>query len=180
MSLRNLLRHAGTALFTLALLATVAALGQIPLGRPSGKAVLRVSLRAVHAKAEICRDLSAAELEALPQHMRQPRVCDEIAPAYTLAVSVDGEQVLVDQVEPGGLRGDRPLIVDRQIALAPGTVQLRVSFEPLVDEPTQEALTEAAVKLPKYLFDEQVDLQADRVALIMVTGARRIGLYAGD
>lgn len=176
----SLLRHALAAAFTLALLAIVAVLGQVPLGQPSGKAVLRVSLRTVHGNAEICRELSEAELEALPQHMRQPRVCDEIAPPYRLLVSVDGRQLLDEEVSPGGLRGDRPLIVDRQITVEPGTVRLRVSFAPALDEPTRLALADAAMDLASYDLDSEVELVAERIALVTVTGARQIGLWDDD
>jgi hypothetical protein len=165
------------ALFTLALLLAVAALGQIPFGSSRGEAVLRVSLRAVNAKAEICRDRTEAELEALPAHMRQPRVCDEVAPPYRLEVEVDGTRVIDALVEPGGLRGDRPLIVDRQVPLQSGTVSLSVDFSPLLDEADRRALDEAAVELPGYSLEREVELRPDRITLVTATGAWRIGIY---
>ena len=57
--------------------ATLAALSAIPwTPEPGPEAVVRLSWRARGERVEVCRDLSAEELEALPQHMRRERVCE--------------------------------------------------------------------------------------------------------
>lgn len=173
-------RHLVIAVFTAIVLAAVAVLGQVPFGRQSGKAVLRLSLRTVQARTEICRDLSAAELEALPQHMRQPRMCSEVAPPYRLRVAIDMRPVIDELIEPGGLRGDRPLIVDRQVSHRAGKVRLQVKFEPLLEATPGEPVTDAADQLPSYALDRRIDLAAHRVTLVLLDDATgRLEIY-GD
>lgn len=141
-------RQAAMAGFSAALLLLVAWLGQIPFGEAGDEAVVRLALRATRAKIEICRARTAAELEALPQHMRQAEICEEIAPAYSLALQVGGRRMLEERIEPGGLRGDRPLIVDRQVAVAPGTRSIAITLTPLLEPGDRKAVAEAGTELP--------------------------------
>lgn len=164
-------RQAAMAGFSAAIFAGVAWLGQIPLGEAGGDAVIRLSLRATRARAEICRDRTAAELEALPQHMRQAEVCEEIAPAYRLELDIGGERVLEERVEPGGLRGDRPLIVDRQVAVEPGLRSVAVAFTPLLEPDPGQALAQASAELPSYRLRRELALQPDRITLITLDDA---------
>ncbi|MCP4203566.1 MAG: hypothetical protein GY769_16730 [bacterium] len=165
------LRHLIIVAFTGVILAAVVVLGQVPLGRGSGQARLRLALRTVLSNAEICTDRTSAELEALPQHMRQARVCEEVAPPYRLQVEIDGVEVVDERVEPGGLRGDRPLIVDRQIELPPGPEDMVVRFSPVVDVLLEESLTRASVTLPSYVLEQNVELVADRILLVTLNDA---------
>lgn len=168
-------RHWGRQLviaaFTAAVLLAVALLGQVPFGAASGRATLRLALRTAQGKVEICRDLTPSELEALPAHMRQPRVCDETAPPYRLRVALDGVTVLDEEFEPGGMRGDRPLIVDRRIAHTPGSVQLQIEFEPVLDAASGRALADAQTALPGYRLDRRIELSADRITLVLLDEA---------
>lgn len=159
------------AAFTAALLGAVVVLGQLPFGSAGGDAVLRVALRTVQAKVEVCRDLSAEELAALPAHMRRPRDCRELAPDYQLSVRVGDRPLLDERVRPGGLRGDRPLIVDRQLAVAPGRSRLEVRLTPAVDERLRGELDAAAERLPSYTLDRQAEFTADRVTLVVLDDA---------
>lgn len=158
--------------FTAVVLLAVVVLGQVPLGSGSGQAKLRLALRTVQSKAEICVDRTEEELAALPQHMRQARICEETAPPYRLQVTV-GESEVVDEIfEPGGLRGDRPLIVDRLIELPPSPTRLTVRFSPVVDFRLEDALAAASVTLPSYLLEENVELVSDRILLVTLNDAK--------
>jgi hypothetical protein len=147
----------------MALLAVVAGLGQIPVGGASPQAQLRLSLRTVQARIETCRERSASELAALPQHMRTPTVCSEQAPDYRLRVTLDGEVVIDQLVAPGGWRGDRPLIVDHRLDTSPGPADLSILFAPEVD-PTLPA--EEVAKLPRYELERPITFTAGRIALV--------------
>lgn len=163
------------------MLAAVVLLGQVPLGHGSGQATLRVALRSVQSNAEICKDRTAEELEALPAHMRQPRVCERVAPPFRLLVSVDGRTVLDEIFEPGGLRGDRPLTVDRQVLVPPGLARLEVRFSPMVDFELADELSRAQATLPSYLLDEPVELISDRIILVRLDDALgKLEIYRGD
>lgn len=164
--------------FTFGILALIAVLGQIPLGRPSGAAVVRLALRTVQNRVEVCRDRSRQELDAMPVHMRQPRVCDLHAPTFRLAVSVDGAEIHDEMVDPGGLRGDRPLIVDRQLVLPPGTADLEVTFEPVIDAGLAPEVVAAFSDLETYRLAEAVELEEDRITLILLNDETgRLELY---
>ncbi len=174
------LRHLIIAAFTAVVLAAIVVLGQVPLGSGSGQATLRLAIRTVQSNAQICTDRTAEELEALAQHMRQARICDEVAPPYRLQVAIDGLEVLDERFEPGGLRGDRPLTVDRKIKLTPSSAQMSVRFSPVVDVLLEEALGRASASLPSYLLEQDVDLIADRILLVMLNDASgTLEIYGG-
>jgi hypothetical protein len=66
---------------------------------------------------------------------------------------------------------DRPIIIDRQIVVPPGTSRLAVDFEPLIEEESDE-LRRAAVELPSYRLETTVDFEADRIVLITLDETR--------
>lgn len=164
-------RHFIIAALTAVVLAAVVVLGQVPLGTGSGQATIRLAVRTVLSNAKICTDRTAEELEALPQHMRQARICDDVAPPYRLQIAIDGRDVFDERFAPGGLRGDRPLTVDRRVELPPGSVQMSIRFSPVVDVLLEEALARASTSLPSYRLDETVELIADRILLVMLNDA---------
>jgi hypothetical protein len=143
-------------------------LGQIPFGGASDQAALRVALRTVQGKIEICRERTAEELAALPQHMRTPSVCDEHTPHYQLRVAVDGGVILEQEVVPGGLRGDRPLIVDRQVEVAPGRAVLEIDFSPILPPASTAEEAVALSELPHYRFDQPLEFEPGRITLMTI------------
>ncbi len=157
--------------FTILLLAAVIVLGQIPWGRTSDEAVLRVALRTVKGKLEVCRELSEAELEALPIHMRGTSDCDTHPVTYRLRVGVAGQAELDELVEPGGLRRDRPHNVDRELVLAPGRVEIEVLFEPELPDGASPEMTAAFADLPSYALRRPLRLAADRITLVYLDDA---------
>jgi hypothetical protein len=66
--------------------------------------------------------------------MRTPRECTAEPLIYRLRVEVDGRLVTERTVKASGLRGDRPLSVEEDLAVAPGERAVDVSFVPLGSE----------------------------------------------
>lgn len=96
--------------------------------------MIRLSWRVDGITAEACRELSEEELNALPVHMRNPRACiGEIAP-YLLRAEVDGVELVHDTVAPGGVRGDRPVSIFRELPVTPGRHRLAVRFDAVLPE----------------------------------------------
>ncbi len=151
---------------TTVVLGGVIVLGQIPWGDSGDEAVLRVALRTVRGKLEVCRELDAAEQAALPQHMRGQKDCDVHPITYRLRTSVDGEPILDELVEPGGMRRDRPHNVDREIVLAPGTADVEVLFEPELPDDASAEMVAAFSELRSYELSRPLELAADRITLV--------------
>lgn len=149
---------AGLAL-ALAAMAGVTALAHLPVGAERSDAALRVALRTARARVEICRELTAAELAALPAHMRQPRTCAETAVDYRLSVTIDGAPRLDRRLAHRGVRRTRPLVAEEQLALPAGAHRVRVTFEPLDPPPGAE-------DLPRPAFDRSLEFAAGRVRLL--------------
>ena len=104
---------------------------------------LRLSWSARPERLEVCRTLSAEELEKQAEHMRERVVCDGRFATYTLRVEADGRTIGTTVVHGAGLRHDRPLYVLREYDVAPGVHRVRVSFARR--EQTAAAATAAAV-----------------------------------
>jgi hypothetical protein len=98
-----------------------------------GDALLRLSWRLRGERIEQCRDRSAAELEALPAHMRTPRECTVQLVSYRLGVKVDGKTVAHGTFAPAGAKGDRPIFVLQDIPIEPGSRNVLVEFAPELD-----------------------------------------------
>jgi hypothetical protein len=90
--------------------------------------VLRLAWRARPDRVEDCRPQSKEALAGLPAHMRQTMICEGASAAYRLEVHVDGQVVLDEQVQGGGLRHDRPIYVFREIRVAQGDRAVAVRF----------------------------------------------------
>ena len=89
---------------------------------------LRLSWRAVPERVEVCRVLSAEELEQRAEHMRQRMECDGRFATYALRVEADGQLLDESVVRGSGLRHDRPLYLLRDFALPGGVHRVRISF----------------------------------------------------
>lgn len=152
------------------LVAAVAAPAHWPIGEPATEAALRLALRTVGTRVEACRERSAAELAALPAHMRAPRVCERYALAYRLQAAVDGKPVVDTQVEPAGVRHDRPVGLDVQVPLAPGVHELDVRFAPVPPPEAKDGypveLQRALEHAHRYTLATTVAAAAGRIVLI--------------
>jgi hypothetical protein len=124
----RLLLGAGAAV---AITVALGFLSRVPVsGVHETQAALRFSWRLRAEEAGECQRASAEELADLPVHMRNPDACVGPVPAHRLLVQVDGEERFNLMIEASGARHDRPLFVLRELRLAPGRHEVRVSFAP--------------------------------------------------
>jgi hypothetical protein len=142
---------------TIAIVAGVAFGSRIEVGQIAHGSELRLALRTAAARLEICRDLSAEELEKLPEHFRQRSECDEIPVDYRLEVDIDGERRIDRRISHRGVRRSRPLAIDEVVALSAGSHRLSLSFLPQppaglesVGESAKAAQPFTALAAPEY------------------------------
>jgi hypothetical protein len=123
-------RIAGVVL-ALAAAAGVVWASTVPLRmNASDGALLRLAWGARPERIETCRDLTLEELSKLPQHMRQPRICEGVTAEYRLIVTEENGAVRVDRtIRGGGLRQDRRLYVFEELPIPVGRTTLTVRFE---------------------------------------------------
>jgi hypothetical protein len=95
----------------------------------SEAALLRLSWRMRGERNEVCRDRTQAELDALPVHMRTPRLCETQLVPYRLVLQLGDGRPDTSLVLPAGAKHDRPIYVLRDSLLAPGAQRVRVTFE---------------------------------------------------
>ena len=147
----------------------IAALSRVP-STPSepAEALLRLSWRLMAVRVEVCRPRTAEELAALAPHMRTPEVCTGGPVDYELRVEIDGREVVRDTLRPAGVRGDRPLTVQRDLHLDPGRYELEIEFDALVPEgrDTGDAPTE-------YELETDVELTQRQIALVTLDESGR-------
>jgi hypothetical protein len=92
--------------------------------------LLRLSWRHRGEPAEVCRQRTPEELEALPVHMRTAEDCQRRRIEYPLVVRVDGAPPDSTRIRPEGARGDRPVYVFQERPLPPGVHDVEVIFAP--------------------------------------------------
>lgn len=165
---RPWLRYAAAMVVAVVVTGGVAALSRAPVEVASAdEALLRLSWRMSGAAQTTCRPATPEELEGLPIHMRRNEVCDEHPPAYRLVVIRDSEPFVDALVRGRGARGDRPLVVHREIPVLAGPIRIEIRFEP--EDPASD--------LPRFHLAESLDLEPRQVALITLdrdAGAFRI------
>lgn len=146
-----LLRLSATVL-VLALLGTGA---RVELGDPPRHSVLRLSWS--HVGEQITRKLTQDELDALPVHMRPPDGIAESTPVpYLLVVKIDGHSRIDEVVQPGGVKGDRPMYVLKNLELEPGSYEVDIQFYPAED------FSEAKV----YRMNRRIELDVGQIRLV--------------
>jgi hypothetical protein len=110
-----------------------AALSQVPLDFSGGDhGILRLSWRNDGVTVEACRERTEEELANLPIHMRNPTACIGEIASYHLRVEVDGSVMVDDTLRPAGARGDGPVYVLEELPMEPGTYQVGVSYDALL------------------------------------------------
>lgn len=119
----------GVVFTTALLMAALGALTRLPW-TPAGAdaAMLRFSWRTTIVARERCRARTPAELEQLPVHMRTPEVCEPDEASYALVTRIDDAAPDTAYLLRGGVKGDRPLFVLEDRALAPGSHRVRVEL----------------------------------------------------
>lgn len=124
----------------------------------SDAGLLRLSWRLRDAGANVCRQRTQAELDALPVHMRTPEVCEHHGGAYRLVVRIDGRADTA-RVVAGGVKSDRPVYVFWERPLQPGVRDVHVEFRRTADVPGR----------PSLLLEMQTVLDARAGAIELVT-----------
>lgn len=130
---------------------------------------LRLSWSARPERIEVCRTLSAAELEEREEHMRQRVECDGRFATYALRVESDGQVIDETVVRGAGLRNDRPLYLLREYDMAPGVHRVRVSFT------RREKPAAAAASAETTSTEADTGIFAGRAQREVVEHARRAG-----
>lgn len=157
--------------------AAMLALSHVPYAAGAADAAgIHLAWRVRPVRVEQCRRPSAAELAALPVHMRRTEICEGRILPYALTVVVDGDTVVRDSIRAAGARSDRPLYVNRELSVPPGTHRVTVRFAratpPDLDPAT--AATPADLVLTAALV-----LGAGDVALITYDAERQILIGRG-
>ena len=116
------------ALVAVALLFGVRVASLWPAGGTDLDPRVRLSWSARPERVEVCRQLSDAELQALPEHMRMRVTCEGRFARYLLTLGVDGQVRVSDTVRGGGLRNDRPIHLLRDYRVPAGEHRLLVSL----------------------------------------------------
>lgn len=119
------------------------------------EALLRLSWRLRPERNEHCRERTQAELDALPVHMRTPRVCETRAVPYRLILQIGDGPPDTTVVLGAGARHDRPIYIFRDSLMTPGETRVRVSF--------QRADSSAAEPL---VLNEEIEFRAGHIELI--------------
>lgn len=140
----------------------------------SDAAKLRLSWVARPERIEECRELTAAELEARPAHMRQARECMGGSATYSLSVTIDEASAATDVLEGGGIRNDRAIFVLREYPLDPGPRHVQLRFARI--EPAGAPMDSANISrgsVPRELIlDTVVHIPASGVALVSFENGR--------
>ena len=93
---------------------------------PGTDAVLRIAFGARPERIEVCRELTPAEREARPAHMRQSATCEGTTARYHLVVRRDGAVIAATELRGGGLRSDRQLYAFHEIRMPSGPSEIEV------------------------------------------------------
>lgn len=136
----------------------------------SDTALLRLSWRLRLPAAEVCRERTQAELDALPVHMRSPQVCESRADTYTLIMRIDSLSADSTTVLPGGMRGDRPVYVLRERSLTPGSHRVHVRF--IRDDSSSALAADAPQRV--LALDTVLDMRTGIVELITLDEGRLV------
>ena len=163
-------RHAAAVAGILLPLAALVWASTAPLPvEPHARSLVRLARSARPERIETCRPRTEAELAQLPQHMRQPMVCEGQTAEYDLTVRRNGQVMLQQRVHGGGLRRDRRLYVLREIEVEPGSSAIEVTFDRVGGPGTATAAPAAqgSDNAPPHLrLDERFDIAPGEVVLI--------------
>ena len=119
-------RYAGQAVFYAAVAAAIGYLASQPAITqvPDGTAQIKLSFRHGGARVEDCRRLTPQEIAQLPARERRANDCTRRRVPITVALAVNGEVLLEEELPPGGLAGDGPSEIYRKILVPAGRHQI--------------------------------------------------------
>ncbi len=130
-------------------------------------ALLRLSWRMQGKRIENCRDRTPAELDALPVHMRTPRICESKPVAYRLILSIDDGPTDTILIRPAGARQDRPMYVLLDSTLAVGRREVEIKVTRADDD--DEVLE----------FESHIDFRAGFIELITLDESGQLVHHSG-
>jgi hypothetical protein len=144
----------------------------------SDRGVLRLAWSARPERVEVCREQTAEELARLPQHMRQPLVCEGTSVRYRLTVRREGTLVIDRTIHGGGVRQDRRLYVFEELPLDPGLTSIDVRLDRVDEASTKPAPAAnqppaAETVPPRLVFAQQVSIRPRQVLLVTYSAERR-------
>lgn len=159
--------------FSVLLLFGVATLGRYPVGEEPTHGVVRLNWRSPGAKVRVCKRITDAERKNVPLHMRRDAGCNVHILPYRLTARV-GDRTVDKLVVPPGIHGDRPLVVQEEFALEPGTYAVQVSFAPELqglpaDDPD---VTEGLAKAIRFTVDQEVTVEQGRAKLVTLADGK--------
>jgi hypothetical protein len=117
------------ALATLILMFAGSQLTNIKWGEPINYSILRVALRLPPQYTEECRELSKAEIEKRPLHMRKNTECIKAPISYKLSLWIDEKEVWQTDVKSRGLSSDKPYIVDRDMDITSAMHSVKITLD---------------------------------------------------
>lgn len=144
------------------LLALLVVVTHVSVSDPTPGALLGIAVRTMAGTVQDCRTLSDEELAALPQHMRRKEVCETHGVPYRIEVRVNGETRLDRTYTAAGIHGDRPIVVDERIDIAPGPHDVSIRFAP--------AQPDTSGKLPVFQYDRNVVIEEGRIRVAWLEG----------
>lgn len=125
-------RAARMILSTALIAAGILAISKWPMGRDISTGLLRISGLLPSFAAERCHPPTEADIASIPIHMRPKEICERIPLRYGIGASVDGKDVLVQEIGGPDNRVDKPLYLNLEAPVEHGKHQLQVrltSFE---------------------------------------------------
>jgi coenzyme F420-reducing hydrogenase delta subunit/NAD-dependent dihydropyrimidine dehydrogenase PreA subunit len=125
------LRSAAFSVLSMAFLAYFSAVVMGPT--PEG-GLLRLSFVSPKASKEHCRQLTEAEKKAQPSHMQKKEICERVDSGYRVIVEVEGVRKVEQDFVHGGLRADRPVMVNSELPLSSGSQSVTIHLQQIVKE----------------------------------------------
>jgi hypothetical protein len=133
---------------------------------------VRLAWRARGQRVNDCRRRTPDELAKLPAHMRQEEICEGRLLPYRLVVAVDSASRMDRLVHAAGAREDRPLYVDEDLPVAPGSHRVTVTFT-LVGKAATPPPGDSSLATPSRLaLDTILDVGTRRIILVTLDEQR--------
>lgn len=111
-------------------LVLVAFASQYPYGEVPSVGLVRLAGSLPALKKSDCRALTTEEQAGLPAHMTRQEICQERHLSFDLSIKIDGVELPRSYIEPGGLHKDRPVYLNQEIEVIPGTHNITVDLRP--------------------------------------------------
>ena len=144
---------------TTALLAMIAVLSQFPLGEEPENATVRLVGRLPGYVDLGCRAPTSLELAQVPAHMRKREICERKVVRYRMQVHIDGTEVVSQSIVSRSKRGELPVLLNRDVAMAPGSHKIDVTIKPENEE---------AYSAQSFRSSEQITISKGEIHLVSV------------